>query len=160
MAGIRGIHHYGITVSSIERSRAFYVDLLGFEEVFSWNPSAPYIGTLVGHPEVDLHTTILRFPGAELLLELLEYRGVASATIASDNANPGTSHIALAVEDVDEIFSLLRAAGVEAVSDPVTPTIGPSRGGRAVYVIDPDGVRLELIEASALLRDFRPPSTH
>jgi sugar lactone lactonase YvrE len=34
------------------------------------------------------------------------------------------------------------------VSPPVTPTIGPNKGGRAVYMIDPDGFRVELIQSS------------
>ena len=37
-------HHTGFTVRSLERSLAFYRDLLGFEVVFQWNPQAPYIG--------------------------------------------------------------------------------------------------------------------
>ena len=35
-------------------------------------------------------------------------------------------------------------------------SIGPNRGGRAVYVIDPDGFRVELIETSRSFADFAP----
>ena len=76
---------------------AFYRDVLGFEEAFAWNPRAPYIAELVGYPTVDLHTVILRIPGSEVFLELLEYRGVDAIAVDSGNANPGTAHIAFAV---------------------------------------------------------------
>ena len=49
MAKITKAHHTGMTVRSLERSLAFYCDLLGFEVVFAWNPKAPYIGELVGY---------------------------------------------------------------------------------------------------------------
>ena len=64
MAGITKGHHTGFTVSSLERSIAFYRDLLGFELVFRWNPQAPYIGELVGYPDVDMHAAVLRIPGS------------------------------------------------------------------------------------------------
>jgi catechol 2,3-dioxygenase-like lactoylglutathione lyase family enzyme len=48
MAKITAAHHTGFTVRSIERSLAFYRDLLGLEVVFRWNPRAPYIAELVG----------------------------------------------------------------------------------------------------------------
>ena len=34
------------------------------------------------------------------------------------------------------------------MTPPVTPTIGPNKGGRAVYMIDPDGIRVEFITTS------------
>ncbi len=42
--------------------------------------------------------------------------------------------------------------GVKSVSPPVTPTIGPNKGGKAVYLIDPDGFRVELIQSATSLR--------
>jgi hypothetical protein len=35
---------------------------------------------------------------------------------------------------------------VEFVSAPVTPTAGPNTGGRVVYMKDPDGIRVELVQ--------------
>lgn len=157
MKQIRRAHHTGLTVRSLERSVAFYRDVLGFEEVFTWNPRAPYIGELVGYPDVDLHATILRMPGSDVFLELLEYRNVEAEAVASENGNPGTAHIAFFVDDLDEVYAELTAAGVASVSPPVTPTIGPNQGGRGVYMIDPDGFRVELIQSTRGFGDYRPP---
>jgi lactoylglutathione lyase len=156
MAHITKAHHTGLQVGSLDRSVAFYRDVLGFEEVFRWNPQAPYVGELVGYPQVDLHAAILRMPGSDTFLELLEYRNVERRPIDTGTANPGTAHIAFFVDDLDALYEQLHGRGVGSVSEPVTPTIGPNKGGRAVYMIDPDGVRVELIESSRGFGDYVP----
>lgn len=156
MAQIVKAHHTGFTVSSLERSLAFYRDLLGLELVFRWNPQAPYLGELVGYPGVDLHAAILRIPGSDSFLELLEYRDVEQQAVDMRNGNVGNGHIAFTVDDLGPLFARLTSAGVESVSPPVTPTIGPNKGGRAVYLIDPDGFRVELIQAAKGFGDYTP----
>jgi lactoylglutathione lyase len=152
---VRG-HHTGFTVRSLERSLAFYRDLLGLELVFQWNPQADYIRELVGYPEVDLHAAVLRIPGSDTFLELLEYRNIPETSVDMANGNIGNGHIAFAVDELDALYERLAAAGVKSVSAPVTPTIGPNKGGRAVYLIDPDGFRVELIQAARGFGDYKP----
>jgi len=139
----------------MRESTKFYKDLLGFEEVFSWNPQAEYIGVLTGYPEVDLNATILKLPGVDVFLELLEYGNVDLKSIVHGNANPGIAHIAFFVDDVEAWYEILTAKGVKSVSKPVTPTMGPNKGGRAIYMIDPDGVRVELIQSSKSFSDYK-----
>lgn len=154
MAQITKAHHTGLQVRSLELSLAFYRDLLGFELVFQWNPRAPYIGELVGYPDVDLHAAILRMPNSDTYLELLEYRNVDKAAVDTSTANPGTAHVAFFVDDLDEFYQQLTSYGVGSISKPVTPTIGPNQGGRAVYMVDPDGIRVELIESSRSFGEY------
>lgn len=156
MAKITRAHHTGFTVRSLERSIAFYRDLLGFEVAFQWNPQAPYIRELVGYADVDLHAAVLRIPGSEVFLELLEYRGIPEKTVDMANGNIGNGHIAFNVDELDALYERLTKAGVQSVSKPVTPTVGPNAGGRAVYLIDPDGFRVELIETARSFGDYRP----
>ena len=156
MAKITKAHHTGFTVRSIERSLSFYRDLLGLELVFQWNPQAPYISTLVGYPTVSLHGAILRIPGSDVFLELLEYRNIPEASVDMANGNIGNGHIAFNVDQLDPLYERLTEAGVKSVSPPVTPTMGPNKGGRAVYMIDPDGFRVELIETARSFGDYKP----
>jgi len=156
LARITKAHHTGFTVRSLDRSIAFYRDLLGFEVVFQWNPQAPYIGELVGYPDVDLHAAVLKIPNSDVFLELLEYRGIPETTVDMANGNIGNGHIAFNVDELDPLYDRLKKSGVKSVSPPVTPTIGPNRGGRAVYLIDPDGFRVELIETARGFGDYRP----
>ena len=145
MATIQRPHHTGIQVADLERSLGFYRDILGFELVFQWNPQAEYIRTITGYPEADIHAAILRLPGSDTFLEILEYRNVDKTPVDTRTANPGTAHIAFFTDDCDALYAELTAKGVRSVSPPVTPTIGPNTGGRAVYMIDPDGIRVEFI---------------
>ena len=68
------------------------------------------------------------------------------------NGNIGNGHIAFNVDDLLPFYEKLKAMGVKRVSPPVTPTIGPNKGGRAVYLIDPDGFRVELIQTRPSFR--------
>jgi catechol 2,3-dioxygenase-like lactoylglutathione lyase family enzyme len=156
MPRITRTHHTGFTVRSLERSLAFYRDILGFEVAFQWNPKAPYVGELVGYPDVDLHAAILRLPGTDTCLELLEYRNVEQHAVDMRNGNVGNGHIAFNVDDLDAFYAELVARGVASISPPVTPTIGPNKGGRAVYMLDPDGFRVELIESARAFSSYRP----
>jgi lactoylglutathione lyase len=154
MASITKAHHTGLQVADLARSLAFYRDILGFEIVFAWNPQADYIRELVGYPDADIHAAILRLPGSDVFLELLEYRNVERAPVDTRTANPGTAHIAFFVDDLDTLFAELTKRGVRSVSAPVTPTIGPNEGGRAVYLIDPDGIRVELIQSRRSFAEY------
>ena len=155
MATILRPHHMGIQVADLDRSLAFYRDILGFEVVFRWNPQADYIRTMTGYPGADIHAAILRLPGdADVFLEILEYRDVDRAPVDTRTANPGTAHIAFFVDDCQALYEDLRARGVPSVSPPVTPTIGPNQGGRAVYMIDPDGIRVEFITTRRSFGEF------
>ena len=154
MASITKAHHMGLQVADLERSVAFYRDVLGFSVIFAWNPQADYIRELVGYRGADIHAAVLRLPGSEVVLELLEYRNVARTPVDTGTANPGTAHIAFFVDDLDTLYAELQERGVRSVSPPVTPTIGPNEGGRAVYLIDPDGIRVELIQTRRSFTEY------
>jgi lactoylglutathione lyase len=155
---IRATQHVGLHVTDLERSLHFYRDLLGFEVVFQWNPKAPYLSTLVGYPDPDIHAAILRPPGSNVLLELAHYRGVRAESVDAARALPGTAHIGFTVTNLDSLFDHLKAQGVGSVSEPVTPSIGPNKGGRVVNMLDPDGIRVELVESPRQF-DAYDPST-
>jgi catechol 2,3-dioxygenase-like lactoylglutathione lyase family enzyme len=141
-----GAWHTGFQVEDLERSLGFYRDLLGFEEVWRRVVTDDYIGTLVGYPGVELHQALLRIPGTEHCLELLDYRKVQRRPVDPRTANPGTAHICLIVRDLAALYERLRAAGVEFMSPPVTPTVGPNIGRLVVYMCDWDGIRVELLQ--------------
>jgi lactoylglutathione lyase len=139
-------HHIGVQVLSLPRSLAFYHDLLGLEVVSQGKRRDPYIGEIVGRASLEILVAILRLPGSEVFIELLEYLNVPRQHVDADTVNTGTTHIALEVSDVDALHQYLAAHGVASVSPPVAITAGANKGGKAVYMIDPDGVRVELVE--------------
>jgi len=147
VAVVRGCDHIGIQVRDVERSARFYEDALGFERVARWTLSHPYVQRVVGyHPDVTLEIALLAIPESNVLLEILEYRGVERTAIDPATANPGTAHFCLFVDGLDDLYARLVAQGVEFVSEVETPSWGPNEGGRLVYMKDPDGIRVELVE--------------
>jgi lactoylglutathione lyase len=148
---IEGVSHFGIQVADLERSIAFYRDLIGLEMIAHWVRDQEYIQQLVGYPGVELHVAVFRFPGSESFLEILEYRNVEKHAVDTSNANPGTAHFCLYVSDMDALHERLLAAGVQFLSDVKSPTIGPNKGAKAIYMVDPDGIRVELLETKLTL---------
>lgn len=145
-----GSVHTGFHVADLDRSVAFYVDELGLEVRGRRVVDAPYVQELVGYSGVELHQAFLAIPGSEHGLELIEYRNVDKTAIEPRNADPGTTHLCLLVDDVRALHARLTAHGVESLSAPVIPTVGPNVGRPAVYMKDPDGIRIELVQAERM----------
>ena len=89
-------------------------------------------------------------------LELLEFRNVDKHAVDTANGNPGIAHMAFYTDDCDALYTELKAKGVDSVSEPVTPTMGPNEGGRAVYMLDPDGVRIEFVQTPRPFNAYQP----
>jgi lactoylglutathione lyase len=142
-----GCEHIGIQVVDVERSARFYEEQLGFERVLRVSRSEPYVQRVVGyHPDVTLEIVELAIPGTEVRLEIVEYRDVERTPVDTATANPGTAHFSLFVDDIDAMYERMTASGVEFVSEVQTSTAGPLEGGRVVYLKDPDGIRVELVQ--------------
>jgi catechol 2,3-dioxygenase-like lactoylglutathione lyase family enzyme len=144
-AEIVGAHHTALHVADLERSLAFYRDLLGFELLWERYNQEPYVRKIVGYPTADLHQAMLRFPGSDHCLELIDYRGVAKEPVDTSPPNPGTAHTCLLVRNLRECYAALVSAGAGSVSEPVRVTSGTNEGKLCVYMIDPDGFRVELL---------------
>ncbi len=61
---IRRMYHTSFTVSDMERSLAFYQDLLGLEVVADQGGKGGYLATVTGFPDVDMRVVFLRTPAA------------------------------------------------------------------------------------------------
>ena len=149
MGRIEGTYHTSYTVSDMKRSLAFYRDLMG-SEVFSERPSvtSTYFRRIVGFPDAKVYAVLLRIPGSAHVLELLEYKHPQGIKQDLTPNNPGSSHIAYIVDNLQSIYERLRKAGIEFISPPVYLDEGPSKGGWALYLKDPDGIIVELFQGA------------
>jgi catechol 2,3-dioxygenase-like lactoylglutathione lyase family enzyme len=140
------LDHVGFTVSDLDRSLPFYRDLLGMEVLWERVYEEEYMRTLVGYPAVRLRCAYLHIPGSTAKLELLEYQNVPREPSKLRHADPGNAHLALSVPDLDGLCGRLKEAGVKFVSEPVVSTAGHYQGAKTVYVQDPDGISVQLVD--------------
>jgi catechol 2,3-dioxygenase-like lactoylglutathione lyase family enzyme len=145
---IEGPRHAGITVSNLDRSLVFYEGLLGLELLWRRLYEEAEVRRIVGVPEATGHDiAMLRVPGSDFEVELLEYRGLEPASGASPPSHTGTGHFCLFVTGIDALHEELRGQGVGFRSDgPVEMTAGANAGGKSLYSLDPDGYVVELHE--------------
>lgn len=139
------IHHVGLTVSDIETSLSFYAGLLGGERLGPWDRSGPGVDQVTGYPGVVVRQAFVRPPDGSAVVELLQYVGGSPVVLEPDNGHVGAAHVALTVRDLDAVLRRLRIEGVEVLSEPIVCS-EPMAGYRAVYVLDPDRIRVELLE--------------
>jgi lactoylglutathione lyase len=117
--------HTCYRIGEIDRSVAFY-EALGMEEIGRMPIREEAINVFMG------------FPGDGPRLELTYNHGVDSYELGT-----GYNHIAMTVENLDEVLPQLAEQGIEPEKPPYTVREG---GSRLCFVRDPDGYRIELIE--------------
>lgn len=148
MHDIVGAHHTSFTVANLDRSLAFFRDVLGLEVVGGREVRDDYIGQIVGFPGAVIRVALLRIPGGHHV-ELFEYVQPLGQAVAPRPCDPGSCHLALLTPDLPALYQELKAKGADFQCEPVLITAGPNKGGYGVYLRDPNGILLEL---------FQPPS--
>ena len=147
---VRSFHHTSFTVSDMERSLAFYRDLLGMQVVVDRRTSDTYLSTITGFPNVRLHIVYLQLDvRTAISWSLSSIRATRAKPHPFGRMTPGVGHLCFVVEDLPALYEQLRAAGTTFVSPPVEITAGVNKGGYAVYLRDPDGSPLELLQPPA-----------
>ena len=148
---LRACWHFSFTVSDLERSIAFYRDLLGMRLVHRQEQANEYTARLVGYENAHLKIAQLTIDGipdsrSGHLLELVEYLHPDCAATDTAICRPGTAHMAFEVRDIHALYERLVSAGVRFNSPPNAITGGINRGGYTCYFRDPDDITLELVE--------------
>jgi catechol 2,3-dioxygenase-like lactoylglutathione lyase family enzyme len=137
--------HTGITVTNLERSVAFWQDVLGFELSHRAHHTGDLASEVTGVPGAEISLTVLKAPGHRI--ELLEYHAPPDRKRADLRpCDVGSVHVALTVDNLDAVLSAIAASGWKAVGKPQTLKTGPNAGKRVVYVRDPDGTTIEFMQ--------------
>ena len=148
--GASRLHHTGLTVSELDRSVAFYRDLLGCEILSTQEKEGGYLAAIVGYPDAHVRMAHLRAPGSEHVIELFQYLSPPGDRADVEPRNVGASHLCFIVDDLAALYDSLLGRGVTSfVSPPIEVDTGINRGGLALYLRDPDGITVELFQPAA-----------
>ncbi len=128
----------------LARAREFYVAGLGFRELSRFVTRGAETSRLLGLSRVELEAVYLERDG--FCLELLHYRspGALNSDVPRPMNQAGLTHLSLLVADLDATLAALEALGAQ----PLPESRIESRvfAARVIFVLDPDGTRIELVE--------------
>lgn len=137
--------HTGFTVANIERSLAFWKDVLGFELSHRAHHKGDLASEVTGVSGAEISIAVLKAPGHRI--ELLEYHAPADRKrVDLRPCDVGSAHVALTVDNLDAVLSTIAASGWKAAGKPQTLKTGPNAGKRIIYIRDPDGTTIELMQ--------------
>jgi len=137
--------HTGFTVTNLERSLAFWRDVLGFELSHRPHQTDTLASEITGVPGAEISIAVLKGYGHKI--ELLEYSAPPDRQLLRPRpCDVGSVHVALLVDDLGAVLSAIAASGWTAAGKPQTLTAGPNAGKRVVYVRDPDGTTIEFMQ--------------
>ncbi len=138
--------HTGITVSDLERSLAFWRDVLGFEFSHSAHQTGERPEQITGVKGAELKLAVLKTPTGHKV-ELLQYFAPADRrNVDLRPCDVGHVHVALTVENLEPLLQKISTSGWKAAGKPQSLTSGPNAGKRVIYVRDPDGTTIEFME--------------
>lgn len=142
---IQHFSHLGICVTNVDRSIRFYTEVLGFVEV-----SRTAVGAEVG-PLIEVESSELRLRSHflerdSMRIELMEFdepKPIGTGARGAFNTL-GLTHLAIRVSDVASVLPGVRRHGGTLLEQ--TRVGRADMGVELIYVLDPDGVRIELIQ--------------
>ena len=139
------VHHVKYTVGDLDRSLAFYRDLLGFEVTYeAAREGLASYDTIMNMRDVRLRVGMLLHRPTAFVVGLVEFQNPASITRDLRNNYVGASSLALQVEDAADEYERLTSAGVPAMSPPTEIVRDGKVAAIAFYILDPDAIPIEI----------------
>lgn len=124
MLPFKSFSHVSVTVSDLEKAKAFYGGFIGLKEIP--RPPFDFPGVWYAHGDVQIHIIVNeKLPPRPVEVERFSLRD---------------PHFALWVEDADDIARRLAEAGVAVHDFSTSPT-----GFRQLFIKDPDGNMVEFL---------------
>src|ERR1022692_2487893 len=164
--------HLGRQIGNVEQTMHFYYDLIGLELRGTRDQPRPFsahrglqefveLGQDVSDPyDAYSRAALLPIPGTaaapggpEMTIEAIEIKGIKSRPYVPALTDPGASYLKLIVVDLDQTLKLLKDELVPIITageNPIELSGWPGITGkmRAVFVRDPDGYPVELMEVT------------
>jgi catechol 2,3-dioxygenase-like lactoylglutathione lyase family enzyme len=161
---VTGSGSFSPIVADLEKSLAFYNDLLGAAPpptTPAWGAD-PALVNFLGVPGAQVRVGNVRIPGSTLRVEIVDFKDVERKPVQPRLQDPGAVRLILIVRDIDTLLAHLKSRGVPVVTaggSPVSMNVAGLKG-RAVIVKDPDGFFIELRQLDALPETNAPAGSN
>src|SRR5688572_746759 len=147
---ITGVGNYSHIVTDLDKSLAFYRDVIGLQpnappRPFDGNPAIMKLGNT---PNAQSRFVALRVPGSAIGVELIDYKDIERTPARPRFQDPGAANLIVRVRELDPVLDRVKKAGAKILTVSGIPaTIG--NGGRVMFIQDPDGFVVEVVQAGA-----------
>ena len=130
-------------VNDLEKTRNFWINTLGFRLHIEAIEQSPYIDELVAIKDPGL-TTVKLIDSNGFIIELLKFENYqVEKSWSGDLKTTGFTHIALTVDNLDELVNSLKKQNYQPLSD---INISPTKKVKVVFVEGPERIMLELVQ--------------
>jgi catechol 2,3-dioxygenase-like lactoylglutathione lyase family enzyme len=136
--------HTGVITPDIEASVRFWEDALGFEAKPIGERSREWISAFLGVEGVKVRLVHLYGHGTHL--EFIQFDSPQDTPANPRITQGGVAHICLRTSDVEALRARILAAGGSDQGRIVAIDEGIARGLRGLYMRDPHGVLIEIVE--------------
>jgi catechol 2,3-dioxygenase-like lactoylglutathione lyase family enzyme len=145
---MRAIDHVGVTVADLDRAVEFWCGRLGLRQISRVTETGPDIAALIGEDTVEIEIADLD-AGDGRIIELIRYIRPAGRPVRQRSTEPGSSHIAVRVDDLDAALERIQGSQARQISR--HPVVLHDPGGAwdgvaCCYIADPDGNIVELVQ--------------
>ena len=135
--------HVGIVVNDLEKSIHFWQELIGFKIVSDNIEPSPYIEELLSLNATNLRT--VKFSDNKgFIVELLKFDPSSNESDwQGDLSSTGLTHIALTVENVEQLVNKLNEFSYTSLSKIMK---SPNGQVKVVFINGPENLKLEMVE--------------
>jgi catechol 2,3-dioxygenase-like lactoylglutathione lyase family enzyme len=130
-------------VKDLGKTRDFWINTLGFKLHIEAKEESPYIDELLAIKDPML-TTVKLIDSKGFIIELLKFENYqVENSWSGDLKTTGLTHIALTVNNLDELVDNLKMQNYQLLSE---IKISPNKKVKVAFVKGPEAIMLELVQ--------------
>ena len=133
----------GIVVNDLEKTKDFWINTLGFKLHIEAKEESPYIDELLAIKDPRV-TTVKLIDSNRFIIELLKFENYeVGHSWSGDLKTTGLTHIALTVDNLDELADKLKKENYQTLSEIKT---SPNKKVKVLFIRGPEAIMLELVQ--------------